>query len=238
MKTRSFLRVSSILSLILFVFGVAAKAQNRRPFSPNQAVVVDERLSVLRSSPTMSGKFLRRVGRGRAVTVLGQRRAGTVLFYQVSVSSRTRGWMLREALVSPKKRGEDARLLRLIKGSEDFDLLARARIFLDVFPRSPLRPQVLLLLGHEAEKAAAKVSRDANRRLKPGEMQASGAPVVSYYLNYSGLDRYSRQGIRFTFNISEKRFHYDGEAWREIVRRYPSSEEAVEARKRLALLAQ
>ncbi len=237
MNTKSLVTFSSILALICFTLvGYETSAQSRRPLLPNQAVVVDERLSVLRASPGTSGRFLRRVGRGRVLTVLGRRRVDGVLFYQVAVSSRTRGWMERDALISPKKPGEDARLLGLIKGSADFDVLARSRIFLDVFRRSRLRPQVLLLLGDEAARAASKLSRDANRRLKLEEMEANEARLVSYYLNYSGLDRYSRQGVRFIFDVSEKKFRYDGEAWREILSRYPGSQEALEARQRLATM--
>ena len=35
------------------------------------------------------------------------------------------------------------------------------------------------------------------------------------------------------FDRASKQFHYDGAAWREIIRRYPNSPEAAEARKRL-----
>ena len=69
------------------------------------------------------------------------------------------------------------------------------------------------------------------------ELPADGAPEFSYYLNYSGLDRYNRQGVTFIFDRSAKQFHYDGAAWREIVQRYPNSSEAVEAKKRLEALA-
>jgi hypothetical protein len=68
------------------------------------------------------------------------------------------------------------------------------------------------------------------------EMAANDAPVFSYFLNYSGLDRWRKQGVVFTFNAASKQFHYDGAAWREILRRYPRSPEANEARKRLESL--
>jgi hypothetical protein len=123
--------------------------------------------------------------------------------------------------------------MRLIRGSEDFDVIARARIFLDTFPESSLRPKVLLLFGQEAEEAADKLSRDALRRLNAEEMSAGGAPPFSYFVNYNGLDRYSRQGVRFIFDRIGKKFHYDGAVWRELIRRYPRSLEAIEARKRL-----
>ena len=107
------------------------------------------------------------------------------MFYRVAVTRRTRGWIQREALIAPRQRGEDERLLRLIKTSSDFDRLARARIFLDAFPHSALRPAVLLLFGDEAARAARKLSHDAARRLDPEQMKATGAPVSSYFLNYT-----------------------------------------------------
>jgi hypothetical protein len=93
------------------------------------------------------------------------------------------------------------------------------------------------MYGDAAEEAAAKLSREAERRFERRELPAEGAPEFSYYLNYSGLDRYNRQGVIFTFDRSAKKFHYDGAAWREIVRRYSKSPEAGEARKRLEILA-
>jgi hypothetical protein len=127
-------------------------------------------------------------------------------------------------------------LLNLIKGSQDFDRIVRAKIFLDNFRLSGFRAEVLMIFSVDAEEAAAHLSRDASRRLEEREMSAGGAPIFSYFLNYNGLDRYNRQGITFTFNIREKRFQYDGEAWREIVHRYPRSPQAIEARKRLEAL--
>jgi hypothetical protein len=85
-----------------------------------------------------------------------------------------------------------------------------------------------------AEDVAAQLSHDARRRLDETEMLAGGAPLFSYFLNYSGLDRYNRQGVNFIFDQSQKRFRYDGEGWRELVHRYPDSPQAAEARKRLA----
>jgi hypothetical protein len=128
-------------------------------------------------------------------------------------------------------------LLRLIDSADEFDRVARARVFLGAFRRSDLRPQVLLMYGDAAEEAAAKLSREAERRFERRELPAAGAPEFSYYLNYSGLDRYNRQGVIFTFDRAAKKFHYYGAAWREIIQRYPNSLEAVEARKRLEILA-
>lgn len=228
----------NFVTVIVLVFGLFAPAfaqKRRAPAGGRLAIVVDERLSVLREAPDLAAPLLRRVGRGRLVAIAGQRlsRDG-VLFYRVKVTKRTRGWMQREAVLSPTHAGDDKRLLRLIKASEDFDRIARARIFLDIFPRSALRLAVLLLFGEAAAEAALKLSHDANRRLDEKEMKANSAPEFSYFLNYNGLDRFSRQGVRFNFDRERKSFHYDGAAWREVIRRYPSSPEAAEARKRLA----
>jgi len=122
--------------------------------------------------------------------------------------------------------------LSLIERSQGFDQIARARIFVDYFARSSLRPEVLLLLGDAAEEVAAKLSTDAVRRLD----DLGDAPEFSYYLNYSGLDRYNRQRIGFVFDKSSKRFHYDGAAWRELIRRYSKTPQAAEAKKRLEAL--
>jgi hypothetical protein len=156
-----------------------------------------------------------------------------LIFYRVAVTRRTSGWLQSEAVVASWHAGDDQRLLRLLSGADEFDRVARARVFLDNFPRSSVRPQVLLIYGDAAEDAAAKLSREAERRFERRELPADGAPEFSYYLNYTGLDRYNRQGVIFTFDRSTKKFHYDGAAWREIVQRYPNSAEAAEARRRL-----
>lgn len=231
--------VSTTLLICAFTTVKPLIAQQRRaPEGGLRAVVVDERLAALRDAPDLSANLLHRMSRGRIVAIRGARRSTDgVTFYRVIVTRRTGGWMQSEAVVSSAHKDDDARLLRLIQSSEDFDSLARARIFLDLFRGSPLRPTVLMLYGDEAEKAAVKLSRDANRRLDEKEMTANGAPLFSYFLNYNGLDRYRRQGIIFTFDRMTKQFHYDGASWREIIRRYPHSPEATEARKRLDALA-
>ena len=225
---------AALLCSLFLCFPLTTFAKRRVPAGGRLAVVVDERLSALRATPELNGVLLRRVGRGAFVAIRGEKknRAG-VVFYRVNVTSRTSGWMQREALVSASRSGDDARLLRLIKGSDDFDRIVRARIFLNTFSFSELRPEVLMIYAQAAEDVASRLSRDASRRLDENEMNAGGAPLFSYYLNFNELDRYNRQGITFLFDAREKRFRYDGEAWQELVRRYPKSPEAVEARKRL-----
>ena len=220
--------------LLLILSQTSASARKRTPAGGRVAIVVDERLSALRTTPDFYGKLLRRVGRGGLVAIRGERRnRDGVVFYRVNVTSRTSGWIQRDAVVSPSRPGDDARLLRLIKGSEAFDRIVRARIFLDNFRLSEFRPEVLMIYAQAAEDASSHLSRDASARLDEKEMNAGGAPLFSYFLNFNELDRYNRQGVTFVFNAREKRFHYDGEGWQEIVHRYPRSSAAVEARKRL-----
>jgi hypothetical protein len=234
---RAFSSAAFILCL-LFSNAPLAAQQRRAPEGGQRAIVVDERLAVLRDAPDFSANLLQRMSRGRAVAIRGAKRAPEgVTFYRVAVTRRTGGWIQSEAVVSSARKDDDERLLRLIQNSEDFDRIVRARIFLDVFQRSTLRPAVLLLYGDAAEKAAGRLSRDAVRRLDEKEMTAGGAPVFSYFLNYNGLDRYRRQGVSFVFNRAARRFQYDGASWREILRRYPRSSEAAEARKRLEALS-
>ena len=232
------LLLASCVCLFPLFTNAHAQGKRRAPIGGRQAVVVDERLAALRDEARLTARLVQRLSRGRVVSITGARRAGDgVNFYRVAVTRRTRGWLVAESVASPARAGDDERLWRLIRGSEEFDRIARARIFLDHFTRSPLRPAVLLLLGDEAEQAAAKLSRDAARRLDEREMAAGGAPFDSYFLNFNELDRYNRQGVTFVFDRNAKRFHYDGESWREILRRHPRSPEAAEARKRLATLA-
>ena len=224
------------LCLLLFLFGPnTILAQQRKPPAGGRlAVVVDERLAALRAMPQLNSQLVRRLSRGRLVAIRSSKTsADGITFVLVNVSRRTHGWIQREAVVSSSRAGDDRKLLTLIQRSDGFDRIVRARIFLDHFPRSPLRPEVLLFLGDTAEDLAAKLSVDAARRLKDG---LGDAPEFSYYLNYTGLDRYNRQRIGFVFDKTTKRFHYDGAAWRDLVRRHPKTSQAAEARKRLDAL--
>ncbi|HEY0431686.1 MAG TPA: hypothetical protein VGC61_07695, partial [Pyrinomonadaceae bacterium] len=179
MNTQILSKSARCAVVILLIFLPATSfAKRRLPSGGRVAVVIDERLSALRAIPEFSGALLRRLGRGAFVAIRGEKRSRDgAVFYRVNVTSRTSGWVQREALVSPSRAGDDARLLRLIKGSDDFDRIARARIFLDTFTGSQFRPEVLMIYAHAAEDAAARLSRDASRRLEEGEMAAGGAPL-------------------------------------------------------------
>lgn len=230
--------IASLFCFGLFFAPETSFAKRRPPPGGRFAIVVDERLSALRTSPELNGALLRRMGRGSFVAVRSEKRSRDgVNFYRVNVNSKTSGWIQREAVISPTRAGDDARLLRLIKASEDFDRVARARIFLDNFNSSAFRPEVLLVYSETAEEIAGRLSREAARRLNSGEMSAGGAPLFSYILNYTGLDRYNRQGVTFVYDSREKVLRYDGEGWQELVHRYPRTPEAAEARKRLELRA-
>jgi hypothetical protein len=222
--------VTLAAGLVLNVFA----QKTRVPPGGHLAVVADERLAALRKAPDLSAHLVRRLSRGRLVSIRGVSRARDgLIFYRVAINRRTFGWLQSEAVVAAWRVGDDQRLSTLLESTDEFDRVARARIFLGTFPHSPLRPWVLLTYGDAAEEAAGKLSREAEHRFEKRELPAMGAPEFSYYLNYSGLDRFNRQGVTFNFDPSRKQFHYEGWAWREIVRRYPNSAEAAEARSRL-----
>ena len=231
------------LLLLLIFFSLNLEAQ-RKIFRPKPAVqktnqnsdkafVIDERLAVLRNAPSLFAKPIQRMRRGRGVTIFESREADGVTFYRVAAVPNTQGWMQKEAVAGRFRRGDDERLARLVQSSDGFDQIERAEIFLENFPASPFRPSILLLFGDLMEEIALKMSAEAAKRLSRREMAATGAPLHSFYLNYSGLDRYQRLGIGFVFNSNTKLFHYDGAVWREIIQKAPATNEAVEARKRL-----
>ena len=233
----SFSRLSVLIGVMFMLCQANALAQRRTlPGAGQRAVVVDERLAVLRDEPRLSAHLLKRLSRGRQVSIISAKRSlEGVMFYRVAVTRRTRGWLQREAVVSPSRKGDDERLVSLVRASSDFDRVARASIFLETFARSALRPSVLLILGAAAEDAARKLSNEAARRLDEAEMKANRAATFTYFINFNGLDRYRRLGIDFVFDDATRQYHYDGATWREILRRYPRSTEADEAQRRIDL---
>lgn len=240
MKSSRFVVVVLFISVLCFSAHAQSKKKrvqtSRKAEVRRGAVVVDEKLAVVRASPSLVARPLRRLRRGR-VLQLGESRAGDgVMFFRVAVSSRTSGWIQSESFVVRGKPGEDVRLFRLVQVSKGFDEVDRARIFLEAFPDSPLRPSVLLLLGDLMEETAMKLTKDIGKRLRRAEMSATGAPAYSFYLNSVSLDRYVKLGLGFVFNESTMRLHYDGRAWKEIVSKFPDRPEAVEAGKRIEAL--
>ena len=208
----------------------------RSEAASNKAIVIDERLAVLRTAPSLFAKPIQRMRRGRVVTILESKEADSVTFYRVVALPNTPGWVQKEAVAARGWRGDDERLARLVQASVGFEQIERAQIFLKNYADSPFRPSILLLFGDLMEEIALRLSADAARRLSRREMAASGAPLHSFYLNYPSLDRYQRLGIGFVFNTRTKLFHYDGASWREIIKKSPASNEATEAQRRLDTL--
>ena len=228
---------TSALTLLVLVSSPDVVGKRRIPPGGRVAVVVDERLSALRVAPDLTAKLLERLSRGHLVSIRGERTTADGLkFYRVALSRRTFGWLQSDAVVVPWRAGDDRRLLTLIENSDEFDRIVRAKTFIDAFPQSLLRAKVLAMYAGEAEDVADKLTRDAARRFTKNELPPIGAPEFSYYLNYNGLDRYNREGITFLFDRATRKFSYNGAAWREILKRYPNSPEAVEARKHLDAL--
>ncbi|MEP6903683.1 MAG: hypothetical protein ABJA66_18315 [Actinomycetota bacterium] len=197
------------------------------------AIVIDERLAVLRNAPGLFAGTIQRMRRGRVVTISAMKESDGVTFYRVVAVPNTAGWVQKEAVAGAFRRGDDERLARLIQASDGFEQIERARIFLENFTKSSFRPAILLLFGDLMEEIALKLSAEAAKRLSRREIAASGAPLHSFYLNYSSLDRYQRLGIGFVFNSSTKLLHYNGASWREIVNKSPATPEAKEAQKRI-----
>lgn len=230
-----------LLIALLLLQSAPTKAQARKKRVPpggRVAVVVDERLAALRSAPDLRSKLVERLGRGHLVSIRGGKPTSDGLtFYRVAISRKIYGWLQSDAVVVPWRSGDDRRLLTLIEDSDEFDRIVRAKTFLDTFPRSPLVPKVLAMYASAADDVAEKLSQTAQRRFTRNELPSDGAPEFSYYLNYNGLDRYNREGITFQFDRATKEFSYDGAAWREILKRFPNSPEAIEARKHLEALS-
>jgi hypothetical protein len=242
------LRLLITLLLVTVAFYGSASAQHRRPVAGvkprafvaprsseigQTAVVIDETLSVLRKNPSLFSESVQRMHRGRKVQILGVAEADGVKFYRVTAPPNNFGWVQADAVFGKFRPADEERLARLVQALDGFDQIEAAMQFFDMYPKSQFRPPVLLLFGDVLEEVAAKLSRDASRRLKHAEMAASAAPLHSYYLNFVSLDRYRKLGIVFLFDSAGKQFHYDGASWKEIVAKFPSSTEATEAKNRL-----
>ena len=222
------LPIYSLLFLLVFVCPFSVGAQKR----PTTAVVIDERLSLLRVRPSLFANSIQRMRRGRRVQIVGVAENDGVKFLKISAPPRF-GWIQSEALASRSRQGDEERLVRLVNASDGFEQIDLATLFFDLYPVSRFRAPMLLFVGDVLEQLAVKLSRDATTRLTTREIAASGAPIHSYFLNFNMLDRYRRLGVTFMFNPARRTFHYNGASWSEIVRKYPTSTEAGEARKRL-----
>jgi hypothetical protein len=243
------MRLSFLLLLCLIISAFTTAAGQKRASFPakprfakstevgQSAVVIDELLSVLRKEPSLFSDSIQRMRRGRKVQILGVSEADGVKFYKVTAPPANFGWVQADAVFGSFRPTDETRFADVVRSATGFDQAELAVEFLDLYPRSQLRPNILLLFGDLLEEAAAKLTRDAVSKLRTREMAASAAPLHSYYLNFVSLDRYRKLGVVFLFNSSARQFHYNGSAWREIVAKHPGTPEALEAQKRLDALA-
>lgn len=243
------MRKTTTLTLLLLFLFVPAYAQKQRTASAKAtapraseigktAVVVDERLSVLRITPSLFSEPVHRMQRGRTVRIQDVKQSDGVTFYKVIAPPSNYGWVQADAVFGSFHKDDETRLAKLVAASSGFEKIEIARQFLALYPKSGLRPGILLLYGDIIEEAALKLTKDANSRLKRDEMAASGAPLHSYFLNFNMLDRYRKEGIIFLFDAKARAYHYDGSAWMEIVQSFPRSAEAAEAKIRLDRLTE
>src|SRR6266404_4959987 len=140
--------------LLIISAGLVLNGFGQKPRVPpggHLAIVVDERLAALRASPDPAARLIRRLSRGRFVSIRGSSRTRDGLtFYRVAINRRTSGWLQSEAVIASWRPGDDERLTQLLDGADEFDRVARAQIFLNLYLRSPLRPRVLLIYGSAA----------------------------------------------------------------------------------------
>jgi hypothetical protein len=241
--------ISTILLIVLVATGhifaqkrpatTAVKPKTVTTKSPEigqSAVVIDETLSILRKTPSLFSEVVHRMQRGRKVQILGVAEADGVKFYKVTAPPASFGWVQADAVFGKFRPGDEERLAKLVQAIDAFDQIEVAGQFFELYPASKFRPAILLLYGDVLEEAAAKLTKSASTQLKRDEMAASAAPLHSYYLNFTMLDRYRRLGIIFLFNSAARQFHYDGASWKEIVTKFAGTNEAVEAQKRLDAL--
>jgi hypothetical protein len=186
--------------------------------------------------PSLYAIPIQRMRLGRRVQITGSAEADGVKFYKVAAPPSKFGWLQSDAIAGKFRADDEVRFAKLVQAADGIDQLRLALEFLQMYPASRFRPPMLLLFGDLLENVAAKLSRDASSRLNRRQIAASGAPVHSFYLNFTMLDRYRKLGVTFLFNASTRTFHYNGWSWNEIVRKYPASNESAEARKRLESL--
>lgn len=236
MPARYLARVLTVgLSFIISLIAITSiTAQPRKIFVPGRrAVVFDERLSALRAQPDVKAPLEQRVRRGRRVGILGAAKSKDGASYlRVAISRNQQGWMLADAVLRPGNAQDGARLLKLLAETRDDFIKARlARFCADEIRAADIAPRCLLALGDAAERAAERLTRDAQRRVGDEEPSA-GLSKRDYFLNYAGLDRYNRNGVTFDFDEAGEKIVYDGAAYRELLRRYPRSAEAKAAQER------
>ncbi len=240
------LRLLQLSLLIIVASGVTAVSQTKarpasKPKSPEigkSAVVIDEMLNVLRKEPSLYSEAVHRISRGRIVTIQGVAEADGVKFYKVSVPPKNWGWVQADAVFGKFRPADEQRLFNLAKATDGFEKIEIASEFFMLYPNSAMRPRMLMLYGDAIQAMAPSLSKAANSRLSKAEMEASGAPLHSYFQNFNMLDRYRKIGITYLFDAKQRQYHYDGASWNEIIKKFPNSPEYPEAVKKIATLKQ
>jgi len=227
--------LSILLGLSVLIFCASPVEAKRRVFIPGRrGVVIDERLSALRAQPDLKASLEQRLRRGRRVGILGavRKKDGTT-FLRVAISRNTRGWILADAIARPGSAADVNRLIKLMEEtSDDFIRVRLVRLFLEEFREPGFAPRALLLLGQTAEQVAERLSRDTRRRI--GNDTENGKLRRKYYfLNFAGLDRYNRINIKFDYDEESDSLVYDGTAYRELIRKYPRSAQAIMLKERI-----
>ncbi|MEZ5307312.1 MAG: hypothetical protein R2684_09230 [Pyrinomonadaceae bacterium] len=230
---------ASLLVLLATFSALAQRTSVKKPApqkNGNLAIVVDERLSLLRSDAGLYTMTQDRLKIGEHVTVMEEKEADGVLFFRVATPSAMSGWVQAEALSGSFRKNEDFRLSNLILSSDGRTQIERSAIFLELFPKSDLRPSVLLLFGDLLESMAEEISLRASESLVRREMAAARAPLHSFYLNYPELDPYLKLGVKFLFNDDTLKLHYNGDSWFELTNNFPNDPLTIEARERIKSL--
>lgn len=213
----------------------ASSRAQTRPRRLSKAFIVDDRLSALRREADMQSEVIQRLRLGRPLYIIQSKGGvkGQPAFYRVAVTRRTRGWIHQSAVAVPGRAGEDQRVMNLIDARDGLERLTLCRLFIEKFGRSPLLPRAMFAMADESDRASNSLTRNARKRLESLTEEENSVGVRDYYLNDPGLDRYSRLRIKFDFDEAANRYIYDGQAYRDIIRRFPNSDEAVRARLRL-----
>lgn len=232
------LRLLFLLKLLLLFpalpGAICAHGQETGSEKGTKAIVVIEKLALVRTGPGLLSTHEKRARNGTMVSIHECVIADGIEFCRVSGNAS--GWIQRESLALPSIEGEDMRLAGLVQASDGFQKLVRASIFIEHFPESPFRPLMLLLFGDLAEGVAAELTRRVSRSIDRNEAQVSGAPLISFYMNHPSLDRYRKLGVNYVINAQTLQLHYDGEVWKKLAKEFSGSDEAAEAEKRLNTL--
>ncbi|OYT73542.1 MAG: hypothetical protein CFK52_01070 [Chloracidobacterium sp. CP2_5A] len=199
--------------------------------SARAAFVVDAGLAALRVTPSPNGDLKQRLRVGRRVYVLGRPRTADGRAYLfVAVTRRTRGWLDQRAVARASQPSDAARLLALARAETGgYERLRLCRLFESLFRQSPQMPASLLLLGETADAEAQAIQRRAERRARQ-RATSGNADEAAYFDNDPALDRYNRLGVKFRYDLAQKRYRYDGAAYRRLAKQYPRAPEAEKAR--------